>query len=179
MEIHTPNLKNHLLECQAWAFNCLKNDINEMHTLVLVGDSGCGKTHILKCLEKYLRAAGSWAAEKRYWHAPPSSFRLNFADIADRPSSDPMWFTASTDVMFIDDVGSETDRFKSGQHVENLRRLLGMREHRWNVVTTNVPPNLWEEKWDSRVEDRLIRDSTIIMMDDVKSYAKWRHQQID
>ena len=59
------------------------------------------------------------------------------------------------DVVLLDDVGAETDRFKSGAPTSRLRRILSDLENRWVLITTNLMPDQFLGRWDARVASRL------------------------
>ena len=60
-------------------------------------------------------------------------------------------------MVFLDDVGSETDKFKTGEPAERFRIVLEICEKRFLLVSMNVSPTLWTSAWDSRVNSRLQR----------------------
>jgi hypothetical protein len=62
---------------------------------------------------------------------------------------------SEADVVVLDDVGSESDKFKSQQSVSRLRRVLGTCEHKWLMVSANFSKSEWPHKFDARVADRL------------------------
>lgn len=67
-------------------------------------------------------------------------------------------------LLILDDVGIETDVFKSGLPTARLCELLNERVGKFTVITTNVPLGSWAPRWDARVEDRLLRDSMVFEM---------------
>ncbi len=69
----------------------------------------------------------------------------------------------------IDDIGADTDSFKIG--ADRLCQVLTRRERLFTVITTNIPSAQWHEQFDSRIADRLFRNSIIVEMNDVPSYA--------
>ena len=71
--------------------------------------------------------------------------------------------TIRSDVVFIDDAGAEEDRFKSGAATRLFGDLLGDLEGKFVFITMNIPPDQWAEKWDGRVEDRLMRKSPVVV----------------
>jgi DNA replication protein DnaC len=76
------------------------------------------------------------------------------------------------DLMFLEDIGPEVDRFKTGEPTERLRELFNVMKNKWMVVTTNVPVADWEKRWDGRIMDRMLRNSVIVDMSGVPSYQK-------
>jgi len=54
--------------------------------------------------------------------------------------------------------------------VDKLCQILSLREKRWTLVTTNVKPSEWVEKFDLRTASRFTRSSTIIDLSGVPEY---------
>lgn len=135
-------------------------------TLTVTGDTGTGKTRSMRMISSLLRQVGviGWA-ECGTWHRPPSITFVEWSRIAveDRFDSD-LFFQEATecDILFLDDIGSEVDRFKTSEPRERLRQLLGAREKKFSMITTNTKQSEWASKWDIRVEDRLLRGNAII-----------------
>jgi DNA replication protein DnaC len=67
-------------------------------------------------------------------------------------------------LLVLDDIGTETDRFKSGDATCRLCDLLNRRENKFTVLTTNIPPADWLAHWDARVSDRLLRNSAVVLI---------------
>lgn len=80
--------------------------------------------------------------------------------------------------MFLDDIGSEEDRFKSGAPSRILGDVLGRihDEKKFAFITTNIPPGEWKARWDARVYDRLLRMNPIApnVWQAGESYAVWK-----
>jgi DNA replication protein DnaC len=74
------------------------------------------------------------------------------------------WFddVCNADIVFIDDIGAEEDRFRSGTPTRILGDLLGALEPKFTFITTNIAPAKWSERWDGRVEDRLLRRNATV-----------------
>lgn len=133
--------------------------------LVLVGDTGSGKTKLTRGTYRVVNAHGSDACFKggRWGHSPSSMFR-NWSALVG--CSELEFDDACTsDFLAIDDIGSETDRFKSNEGTERLRLILEARERRFTMITTNVPKRSWVERWDKRVESRLCHNAVVVEMD--------------
>ncbi len=59
-------------------------------------------------------------------------------------------------MVILDDVGTETDAYKSGIPRERLCHVLNRCENKFTWINTNISPDQWANKWDARVEDRLL-----------------------
>lgn len=79
------------------------------------------------------------------------------------------------DIIFLDDVGAEHDPSKNG--VDKLCQIVNRRERKFSVITTNLAPEQWEDKWDGRVADRLLRASQIVSLAEIPSY--WVTRRLD
>lgn len=75
--------------------------------------------------------------------------------------------------MILDDVGAEHDS-KSEIVESKLCELLSRRAGKFTLITTNVPPDQAEARYDARVASRLWRSSKIVMMDKVPDFAVWK-----
>jgi DNA replication protein DnaC len=74
------------------------------------------------------------------------------------------------DLLVIDDIGAEHDPSKSG--VNKLCQILSRRETKFTVITSNISPAHWPERFDTRIADRLLRNSEVIELWSVPSYAE-------
>lgn len=156
----------------------LANDRRSPLLVVLAGPPGTGKTHCLRRLEAWVRGL-CWADVQGRWSGLPGVRRISASDYLDLRRSDPRRADAvrSVSLLLLDDVGAEVDRFKRGEHAEALRNLLEERIDRWTVVSTNLPSQRWVSAWDDRVADRFLRNSEIIELWEVPSYAVWLREQ--
>jgi DNA replication protein DnaC len=143
--------------------------------MALVGQRGCGKTH---CAEKLYRFASSASVtlyrDLLLWPHPPRIEFVEWASICFLDSTAfREWLNGQegTDLIFIEDLGCELDRFKSKEPTERLREVLNLMKNRYVFATTNVPPERWASVWDLRVADRLMRNSQVVELKGLGSYA--------
>jgi DNA replication protein DnaC len=125
-------------------------------TLVLAsGITGNGKTDAAYALGWAVHEAGQWA----------SAWTMADLNAALRPSGEhepDAWHTVTTcDLLIIDDLGTERRTDWTGEQLHRLFDTRG-RERRRTVVTTNLTSAEVEERYDSRVADRLLDDSMAI-----------------
>jgi len=161
---------------QAFGFDWFRH--KPARRLVLAGRSGCGKTELARALCTWAGAASMLAWEKRHWGQPPGVAFLLWQEVCDR-LEDPrasmvelLSGVAEEPLLIIDDIGAESDRFKSGKGADALGYLLTRRQDSgFTMLTTNVPPDDWQTKWDERVRDRLLRESTVVDMSECPSWA--------
>lgn len=145
--------------------------------LVLAGHTGCGKTHTLRALRRFADKARVLAAEQGFWKFPPSVWFAYWPVLAREiseaasPMSSIITDCAEADLLLLDDVGSESDKYKTGETIDALCQLLSRRAGRWTIITTNISPAAWPTRFDIRVADRLHRGSRVIDLSKAGSYA--------
>lgn len=147
---------------------------------VLAGDTGTGKTHMAGKVYRWASAMRVWLwSDQRTWAHPP---RVELADwgkiVALESEEFRTWLgdLNSCDLLCLEDIGAEVDRFKTGEPAERLRELLNDFKSNFLFITTNIMPEQWGEKWDKRIADRLMRDSEIFALRETESYAARRAQ---
>lgn len=137
------------------------NDMSKGRGIVFSGSPGCGKTKTARSLYQFSEANGAEliAAHKTYhW----SSLWIDWPNVAEAKNEDVFeeyqYRIQTARFIVLDDVGSETDQFRSGMPAARLRRVLSMFEGkplRWVVITTNADYGQLVEKYDARAADRL------------------------
>ena len=155
--------------CGRWFKNNTKDSL-----LVLVGNFGCGKTHIAKAMLRFCRLAAFTALEKGHGGSEcvPCSCYISWPEAAasfNEKQFGIMEDAFGSDLLILDDIGAENDPWKICS--DKLCQILSRRERRFTVVTTNVAPANWTEKFDGRINDRLMRNSVIADMSHVSSYS--------
>jgi DNA replication protein DnaC len=66
-------------------------------------------------------------------------------------------------MVIIDDIGTETDRYRTGIPCSRLCQLLDHCRNKWLWITTNKHPNEWATTWDKRVEDRMLAGDVLVL----------------
>jgi DNA replication protein DnaC len=147
--------------------------------LVLVGQSGCGKTHIAKSIYRFCsRVAIDVYNRNDGWgkadHFPICHYDLwpRIATCLMNKNEEPMADLYQADCLVVDDIGAENDPFKIAS--DRLCQLFSRREFSFTVVTTNIGVSDWEARFDRRTSDRLLRNSVVVDMGEVPSYAVWK-----
>ena len=146
--------------CKRFAFN-----IREPHTLlVAVGENGIGKTMLAKAVYAYCNGVFFSAWDHGYWPKPPKVEFIRFAPFVAKFETQQcrMEDIISADLLVIDDIGAEVDKFKSGEPIAILTEILDGRAGKFTFATTNVPQAKWKERWDNRVSDRLQRHAAYV-----------------
>lgn len=73
------------------------------------------------------------------------------------------------ELIVLDDVGAENDPWKVC--ADKLCQIMSRRESKFAVVTTNAAPDKWTEVFDGRITDRFLRNSVLVDLSGVPSYA--------
>lgn len=141
--------------------------------MVIAGDPNCGKTHVAKKIHAWAMQVGMKAYEDGYWKKGiPDSLYISWPEVAD--SFKQGYYLSVEDMMdasllILDDLGAEHDPSKSAEN--KLCQILSRREFKFMVVTTNIRPQNWSTSFDARVMDRLFRNSEVIDLFGLPSYA--------
>jgi DNA replication protein DnaC len=157
--------------CSGWT-----HQRKSARVLVVSGRSGCGKTHAMSGAMAFSRRACFSLAELGLWKFPPHIQWTNWPQkarliIEGFPMASVMQDSVDADVLFLDDIGAESDKYRSGETTDALCQLLSRRAIKWTMITTNYLPEEWPTRWDARVADRLLRNSVICDMRGCGSYA--------
>jgi DNA replication protein DnaC len=155
--------------CGRWFVNNTDRSL-----LVLCGESGCGKTHTAKAIFRFAQLASLKAYETGKWELGrvPTSFFVSWPEATDGFKSGEygaMEDMMKDDLIVLDDLGAEHDPSKNA--VNKLCQVLSRRERKFTVVTTNIKPEEWSDRFDVRIADRLLRNSQVINLFAVDSYA--------
>jgi DNA replication protein DnaC len=140
--------------------------------LVLAGNPGCGKTALTSRLADFTRAAAIKAWERGGWkQGAPRTLWCRWPAVADLDQENQTMIESmcEIDTLYIDDIGAEQDPWKNATN--KLCQILTRRERRFTVLSTNIHPSQWTEKFDARVQDRLFRNSEVADMFDVPSFS--------
>lgn len=157
----------------------------ESRLLVISGKFGLGKTCCLRAARSYVNAIymDVWPA---LWPKPISTASIEWPqfiyEVTENGNREHWEDVIHSDVVFIDDLGAEEDRYRSGAPVRVLGDLLGQLENAYVFLTTNIRPDAWVERWDGRVNDRLFRRNAALcnLYDPAyaaQSYAQWQLHQ--
>ncbi|HXT10402.1 MAG TPA: ATP-binding protein [Candidatus Angelobacter sp.] len=141
--------------------------------LVLTGVSGCGKTHTAKGLFRFALQSSYTAFQKGGWkRGIPSTLFLSWPETTDTFKAGNYGVVDDCfkeGLLVIDDIGAEHD--PSRNSADKLCQILTRRERKFTVITTNIVPSAWPERFDVRIADRLMRNSVVVDLSDATSYA--------
>ncbi len=139
--------------------------------LSILGNSGTGKTHCARRIWGYNKRKTNWSKasflpEEIYWPSFVSDLRAG--DAYEKLRDMQRW-----PVLFLDDVCAERDT--TGFASEQLNTLLGCREGKWTILTSNLLLGQIG-KVDPRIADRMIRSPNQFIEVNTKSHAlRTRH----
>jgi hypothetical protein len=164
---------------ERWAKGCLSGQ-PDGRLIVIIGRNGVGKSTAARGAIHAIKVEAIDAWHRGLWpkHNPPRADWWAWSDLANiganERNADTSWPEAtSLDAVLLDDVGSELDPYKSNVPIENLRLILEARCGLWTCITTNVPPEAWEEVWDARVASRLHENAVRV---ELRTAPDWRRK---
>lgn len=144
--------------------------------LAIGGPPGVGKTHVAQKVYAWLAcyAIDLWQSGK--WHKVPRVAKWDWPRIVEDDSGE-IWEEAlngingmvASDIVVLDDVGAEVDRFKSEMNKGRLRSAMNACEGKWLLMNTNIEKADWETQFGVRGADRL-RAAHYLDMTGVPSY---------
>lgn len=142
--------------------------------MVIYGNNGNGKSKCCKSVRRWIqdRAIDLPLALHDDQAALPTCFYCHWPAQLDRLKNTQDWDIdplIEADLLLLDDLGAEHDPSRVG--LEKIYLILEERERRWTIITTNSPPEFWEEKFERRVADRLFRNCEHVDLSQLPSYA--------
>jgi len=155
--------------CARWFGNAPKPSL-----LVIVGNYGSGKTHVAQSIFRFCRTASFSSLETGAWGANhvPSAIYISWPEACtefEQKIYGVLQDAIESDLVVLDDIGAENDPWKTCS--DKLCQILSRREKQFTVVTTNIAPAEWASRFDGRINDRLMRNSVIVDISEVGSYA--------
>jgi len=179
MKLVHPNLVQ--LERVSYMF-CRDYAANPGHgrRLLIHGENGSGKSHCARAIFRWAQAAsinlplvnlplrgedlGTRLSDAQFIHWPTVVDRFH-------PPHEEWWRVDDAmccSLLVIDDIGAEHDPSRVG--IEKLYLLLERRERMWTVLTTNVTPAAWEEKFERRISSRFLRNCDRVSVENVPDF---------
>lgn len=136
--------------------------------LSLMGNAGTGKTYVAKQLWAMVKSAKPWNPMSadycpRFVYWPAFVERLREGNSYNELRDMQAW-----PYLFLDDIGSERDT--TGFAAEKLMTLLGCRQGRWTVLTSNLTLSRMAQL-ESRMASRLVRDGSVAVSISAPDYA--------
>jgi len=164
MDETTPSARKLARFVEAFVKAAARNKRDNGTWLVISGPTGVGKSHVTRKANRFLanHAVDLWA--EGLWPAPPSAIGYTWSRVVELPKDewdDWLYDLRRAAFVTLDDIGSEVDRFRSGEPMERLRVTLEACERKWLLLTTNATPAQWSTAFDARVRSRLERAATL------------------
>lgn len=147
-------------------------------TLIFYGPNGVGKSHILKRVHRWAVANSKQMplvhdelSEQRNVSLPTCEYRL-WADLLALLKKGEWQIVEdliATTLLILDDIGAEHD--PSGVGLEKLYTVLSHREFKWTMISTNITPAHWSDKFEKRIASRLFRNAVHVDMSQVPDFS--------
>lgn len=172
MDRHHPTIL--ALEEAVWTF-CVGfvGNPSRGRRMVIFGNNGTGKSRVVRAVRKWVqeRAMDMPLVNRDEGMGLPVCEYVNWPKQVDRMKAGD-WDTLpyeECELLILDDVGAEHDPSKAG--LAKLYLILERREWKWTIITTNFPPEFWEEKFERRISDRMFRNAGLVDMTKTPSYS--------
>ena len=177
LEITHPSVQTMADAVEAFAGRWFRREPSQ-RLLVLSGITGCGKTHCLHAIERVASLLSVTAYTGLRWPHPPTLWSVEWPRVVatcdDSTEDSVLTDCNDADLLLVDEIGAESDRYRSGHSTGLLASLLNRRIDTpglYTLITTNVPPSEWSSRWDARIENRLLRGSVVVDLSDAPSYT--------
>jgi DNA replication protein DnaC len=146
--------------------SAFKADPDSPRWISILGNTGTGKTHCARRLWIHLSNRLDW--RKAQFNHYEIFWPRFVADLRAGDSFDLLRDMMRWPVLFLDDIGAERDT--TGFASEQLNALVGARENRWTIITSNL---LLDQLGaiDPRIPDRMIRRPNICVEIQTMSHA--------
>lgn len=160
-------------QAEAWVSRVTRNDTDKS-LLIMAGETGVGKSKTGFAIYEWVDRARfdlscrpGWKKEKSL-----SALALRWPEAVDEIRAKRLWPVhdgMEVDVLFLDDVGADDDPFKEA--ADKLCQIMTRRERMFTVITTNIAPQNWEERFDTRINDRFWRNSVVVDLTGVQPFT--------
>lgn len=174
MEPVHPSLSPLAEACRVWCRRVVAQEPEGPRKLIVVGNTGTGKTHAARAVKDWCFKGIIWAWRAGELKNYDGTIWASMPDVTLKENEEyETWLGDLTRhrVIFLEDIGAESDQFRSGTPRVRLYQVLERMDTRFMFITTNVHRDHWEEKWDARVADRLHRNSEIVTLTGAESYT--------
>jgi len=152
-----------IVAASQWALSVEHQD--RPRWLSLLGNSGVGKTHVARRLWDWIRTRPNWDNKAQYspqWIYWPQYIE----ELRDRGNYEKFRDMARWPYLVLDDVLAER---QSDWSTEKLHNLLGARDKRWTIITSNKSAGEIAQV-DVRIASRLARNGSKVVYLKSKDY---------
>ncbi|NDB65346.1 MAG: ATP-binding protein [Euryarchaeota archaeon] len=153
-----------IVAASQWALSVEHED--RPRWLSLLGNSGVGKTHVARRLWDWLRTRPNWDNKADYspqWIYWPQYIE----ELRDRGNYEKFRDMARWPFLVLDDVLAER---QSDWSTEKLHNLLGARDKRWTIITSNKSAGEIAQV-DVRIASRMARNGSKVVYLKSKDYS--------
>jgi DNA replication protein DnaC len=162
LDNHSPKIQELADKAEAFCANWIHHRPSPS-LLVLIGEVRTGKAHTAKQIFHFANSMSAKAFDLGAWGSKkaPSAMFISWPEAAvqlGEKNREFIFDSFDADLLVIDDVGAENDPWKIS--ADGFRQILSRREKKFTVITTNIAPAYWGERFDARSADRLMRNST-------------------
>jgi DNA replication protein DnaC len=141
--------------------------------LTLAGSSGAGKTYLAKRIYRHVREAVFFKTSATdqeivypydwiYW---PEAAKL----LQQQVEPEAVYHSPRTSFLVLDELGGIRD--STGYVSNRLAVILGQRENKWTIITSNLTVEQIGQRLDTRIASRLIRGRNVVVEVDATDYA--------
>ena len=127
--------------------------LEKNRSLILYGNTGCGKTHLAVALmaNSRLPERDMYFIDVRYLL---DKFRETYRDGASMTATEMLTKYSNIPLLVLDDLGAEKE---TSYVTEKIGQLIDWRlaDDRWTIITTNLTLSALEKKYDARTASRL------------------------
>lgn len=156
-QTHHPSIP-WLLNAGKWFCNALRSEERAPRWLAISGSPGCGKTKVARGIYRFSMSHGPDIIARKGLVKWASAW-INWRSVAEADDEDDfkdaLFEVRECSLLVMDDLGAETDRYKSGVPISRLRQFLAEIERKWIILTSNQTLAELTGRYDSRVVDRL------------------------
>ncbi len=151
-----------VFEDQAMAktlYSKMRKFVDNLHTtkydiVLLIGDTGVGKTHLLECMTTHAIDNGLTVKYSTAFNFNQDMLKYHCSDVEDKDAI--MYPYLDSEILFIDDLGSE-NQIKNVTN-EYLYLVINerMQQHKKTVITTNLNMKQIQDVYGERIFSRLM-----------------------
>lgn len=163
---------------ERWAKAAARNERVPTRWMAFVGSPGTGKSHAMRAAHEFLSVHGVDLWKLGHYSTPPSARFATWSKVVGLGPG--MWADFEEDVhrskfVFLDDVGSEADRFRTGEPTERLRLILDLCRTKWLLVSSNLTRETFGKAFDGRISSRL-QQAAVLDMTGAPDYRARRYE---
>ena len=135
--------------------------------VVIIGDTGVGKTHLMECMTTYAIEKGIGVKYTTAFNFNQEMLKYHCAKLEDKSALIDDYLKC--EILFIDDLGSEnTIKNVTNEYLYSIINER-MQNHRKTIITTNLDFEAIQEAYGDRVFSRLVHKKQSLQINFVGS----------